>query len=117
MKAQGKYIQLLEGELESYKALLGQARKDIEYYRAKVERLELSLRDAGVVTAAPPLLSTERPENVVSKLERLPSGKMPFSEIKRRWNAMSDAEQQKAIVDGWDLDAQIQKEKEEANAG
>lgn len=116
MKAQGKYVQLLETELESYKNLLGQARKDVEFYRAKVERLELSLREAGVAVAAPAAALEQRPEEVVSTLKKLPSGRLPFNEIKRRWQAMSEADQEKALKDGWNLDAELAKEASDAGS-
>lgn len=112
MKAQGKYVQLLERELEYLRVLLGQARSDVEFYRGKVERLELSLREAGVAVAAPLELveRPERPEDQVSKLKKLPSGRLPFNEIKRRWQAMSEKEQEEALKNGWNLDAELAKE-------
>lgn len=117
MKAQGKYVQLLENELEAYKTLLGQARKDIEFYRGKVERLELSLREAGVPVAAPEL-PRKSLADTVSQLKKLPSGKLPFSEIKRRWNMMSQEEQEKAVDEGnWDIDAELKKEETNAGSG
>ncbi|HEX8800421.1 MAG TPA: hypothetical protein VF772_17515 [Terriglobales bacterium] len=117
MKSQAKYVQLLERELEAFKSLLGQARKDIEFYRAKVERLELSLREAGMIVAAPPT-EAKSLADTVSELKRLPSGKMPFQELKRRWQNLTEAEQQKALVDGWNLDAPpTEEKKEDANAG
>lgn len=95
------------------RAQLGLARKDLEFYRAKVERLELSLREAGVPVAAPEL-PRKSLADTVSELKKMPSGRLPFSEIKRRWMNMSEADQQKAIDDGmWNPEEQ----KEENNAG
>lgn len=114
MKAQAKYLQLLERELEYLRDLLGQARKDVEFYRGKVERLELSLREAGVPVAAPDLPAGKSLAQTVAELKKLPSGRVPFSELKRRWSAMSEKEQEKALQDGWNLDQEV---KEESNEG
>lgn len=115
MKAQGKYVQLLERELEFMRDQLGQLRKDVEFYRGKVERLELSLREAGVPVAAPEVPRKSLAETV-SQLKKMPSGRLSFQELKRRWGSLSETEQQKIIDDGntWDPEKEA---KEEANAG
>lgn len=119
MKSQAKYVALLERELEYVRGLLEHARKDVEFYRGKVERLELSLMsNAGAAAQVDYVARTEtQQKDPVAKLrevKQMPSGRLPFHEIKRRWNAMSAEEQQKAIDEGWELDG---KPKEETNAG
>ena len=42
---------------------------------------------------------------------------VPFSELKRRWNQLSEAEQEKAMAEGWQVDLEKANKEEEANAG
>jgi hypothetical protein len=119
MKAAGKYVQLLEKELEFMRQQLSLARKDIELYRGKCERLELSIMGQPLVMqefVARTDAQTKAPiKDVKINQERFQTPpRIPFSDLKRRWNAMTQEEQDKAIEDGWEVEA---KPKEEANAG
>ena len=51
MKAAQKYLALLERDCEFLALKLVEARKDIEFYRAKVERLELAITQTGLTPA------------------------------------------------------------------
>ena len=116
MKAATKYVQLLERDCEFLALKLVEARKDIEFYRAKVERLELAIAQAGLTPAqihpapANPPLRDKKPV-------QLGTPHVPFSELKRRWNQLSEAEQEKAMAEGWQVDLEKANKEEEANAG
>lgn len=110
---QARFIAVLEGELALAHQQLAKAREDIEFYRGKVERLELALM------SNPPAQQEYVQTQVVAKPAikevRTPSipPRIPFSDLKQKWNSMSAEEQEKAMQDGWD----VEKTKEEANAG
>ena len=114
MKAAAKYIQLLERDCEFLALKLVEARKDIEFYRAKVERLELALAQTGLTPAHIAMQPTAAVRD--KKPMQLGAPHVPFSELKRRWNQLSEAEQEKAMAEGWQVDLETKKE-EEANAG
>ena len=116
MKSQTKYVQLLEQDLEFMRAQLAAERKDIEFYRGKVERLELSIMSNAAIGAQLDYAASTRDD--VSRAPVTPpkweqaARHVPFSEIRRRWNAMSQEEQEKAVELGtMDLP------KEDDNAG
>jgi hypothetical protein len=120
VKAAQKYLQLLEKELERAHADLVTARKDIEFYRAKVERLELAMAQTSSAPAQQEY--AERTNAIDPKLrpridhvlKQQTPRHMPFSELKSRWMQLSEAEQEKALADGW----KIEEPKEEpSNAG
>lgn len=114
MKPQAKYISLLERELEYLRELLGQARKDLEFYRAKVERLELALMKDKAFAFD---LSPEKVSGITeTKFEKAPH-RLPFSEVKRQWNQLTAQQQEKAIADGWDLESPPEVKKEEVDEG
>jgi hypothetical protein len=114
VKAAAKYIQLLERDCEFLALKLVEARKDIEFYRAKVERLELALAQTGLTPAHIAMQPTAAVRD--KKPMQLGAPHVPFSELKRRWNQLSEAEQEKAMAEGWQVDLETKKE-EEANAG
>jgi hypothetical protein len=114
MKALSKYVQLLEKQLEIAQKQLADARKDLEFYRGKCERLELAVMSVAAAPAAAEYVQQAKPAIKDVKLQQVPP-RLPFTDIKRRWNAMTEEEQQKALKDGWDLDAK--ESKEETNAG
>ena len=115
MKAAGKYVQQLETDVKFLRELLAQAHKDVEFYRGKVERLELAIMSNA---AAPAQIDyahrTEtRTANSVEQMRQQSAPRLPFSEIKRRCNQLSAEDQEKAMADGWNLDEQ----KEATKAG
>jgi hypothetical protein len=114
VKAATKYVQLLERDCEFLALKLVEARKDIEFYRAKVERLELALAQTGLTPAHIAMQPTAAVRD--KKPMQLGAPHVPFSELKRRWNQLSEAEQEKAMAEGWQVDLETKKE-EEANAG
>ena len=116
MKAAAKYIQLLERDCEFLALKLVEARKDIEFYRAKVERLELAIAQPGV-TPAHIAMQPAAPVRENKKPMQLGTPHVPFSELKRRWNQLSEAEQEKAMAEGWQVDLEKANKEEEANAG
>ena len=116
MKAAAKYIQLLERDCEFLALKLVEARKDIEFYRAKVERLELAIAQAGL-TPAQIHPAPANPPMRDKKPVQLGTPHVPFSELKRRWNQLSEAEQEKAMAEGWQVDLEKANKEEEANAG
>ena len=116
MKAAQKYLALLERDCEFLALKLVEARKDIEFYRAKVERLELAIAQAGLTPAQihpAPATPPRRDKTPV----QLGAPHVPFSELKRRWNQLSEAEQEKAMAEGWQVDLEKANKEEEANAG
>jgi hypothetical protein len=116
MKAAQKYLALLERDCEFLALKLVEARKDIEFYRAKVERLELAIAQAGL-TPAQIYPAPANPPMRDKKPVQLGAPHVPFSELKRRWNQLSEAEQEKAMAEGWQVDLEKANKEEEANAG
>jgi len=116
MKAAQKYLALLERDCEFLALKLVEARKDIEFYRAKVERLELAIAQAGL-TPAQIHPAPANPPMRDKKPVQLGTPHVPFSELKRRWNQLSEAEQEKAMAEGWQVDLEKANKEEEANAG
>ena len=116
MKAAQKYLALLERDCEFLALKLVEARKDIEFYRAKVERLELAIAQAGL-TPAQIHPAPANPPVRDKKPVQLGTPHVPFSELKRRWNQLSEAEQEKAMAEGWQVDLEKANKEEEANAG
>lgn len=114
VKPLNKYVGLLERELEYLRNQLALARSDIEFYRGKVERLELSIMSNANVPAQQSYAERSEPVNRQRfNLSPATPPKIPFRDLKMRWAAMSEKEQEKAIEDGWNVDAK----KEESNAG
>ena len=116
MKAAQKYLALLERDCEFLALKLVEARKDIEFYRAKIERLELAIAQAGL-TPAQIHPAPANPPMRDKKPVQLGTPHVPFSELKRRWNQLSEAEQEKAMAEGWQVDLEKANKEEEANAG
>ena len=118
MKAAQKYLALLERDCEFLALKLVEARKDIEFYRAKVERLELAIAQAGLTPAQIYTAQQQQRAPVRDKKPvQLGAPHVPFSELKRRWNQLSEAEQEKAMAEGWQVDLEKANKEEEANAG
>jgi hypothetical protein len=109
-----KYLQLLEADLALERKRNEELHADVNFYRAKCERLEIALAAnpearreyAGATkTPAPKIDTTQFVETQARRL--------PFSELKRRWMQLTEAEQEKAVAEGsWNAET-----KEEANAG
>ena len=112
MKPLAKYIKLLETDLELLRSQVAAARRDVEFYRGKVERLELSLMSLSMVPAQ--IEYARRSELPKEPPREIRPTQVPFMELKRRWMAMSAEEQEKAQTEGWVVD---EKTKEETNAG
>jgi hypothetical protein len=109
---QSRFIATLEAELATAHKHLAQAREDIEFYRGKVERLELA------IMSNPPAQQEYVETQVVVRpaikdVKPQVPPRMPFSDLKQKWNSMSAEEQEKAMEAGWEVD----KPKEETNAG
>jgi hypothetical protein len=111
---QSRFITMLEAQLDIAQVQLVQARQDIEFYRGKVERLELA------IMSNPPAQQeyvetqvVQRPDIKDVKAPQVPA-RIPFGDLKRKWSAMSAEEQEKAMQDGWELE---KPKEEEANAG
>lgn len=109
--AQG-LLRTLENEVEFLRTIVKQQREDVEFYRGKVERLELA------IMSNPPAQQEYVQTEVVVKpsikdVRPQVAPQIPFSDLKRKWAAMSAEEQEKAMQEGWEID----KPKEEANAG
>jgi hypothetical protein len=104
-----KYIRQLEKQLQQQRADLKTLRQDLEFYRGKVERLEVSL-----MQNAPAMQSyasrTEQKPRIGQELEQTPQ-RLPFRELQRRWGAMNESDQAKALEQGWNV------EMEESHAG
>jgi hypothetical protein len=126
-----RYLERLESDVEFLRQQLREARADLEFYRGKVERLELSMMNAGMLGGAaaqqyaqmaagaptPNMLQQGPPAPLLSGVQSqlhvgLAPSRMPFSEIKRKWMALSEEEQARAMEQGFKVD-----EKEESDAG
>lgn len=117
MKALSKYVQLLERELEIKRKQIDEARKDLEYYRGKCERLELAVMSyAPAPAAAEYVARSDKPAVKDVKVHPPVPPRIPFGDLKRKWAALSAEEQDKALKDGWDVEKE-EAAKEEANAG
>ncbi|MBA0088349.1 MAG: hypothetical protein HRJ53_25470 [Acidobacteria bacterium Pan2503] len=96
-----KYVQLLEFDLAQSIEREKQLRADLEFYRGKVERLEVSLM------ANPPAMQsyatrTDQKPRLVEHGELTGVGaRLPFRELQRRWGAMNETDQEKAMTNGW----------------
>lgn len=80
-------------------------RKELKFYQGKCERLELAVMQSRPGPAANYVERTEQPpkppigETEVNALSR-------FADIKKKWNALSPEEQEKAMLAGnWNPDA------------
>jgi hypothetical protein len=105
---------ILDAELATIHKYLSEARQDIEFYRGKVERLELALmsnppaQQAYVETQAVQRSVDAKPRQTKPQVPP----RIPFSDLKRQWMTMTAEDQEKAMKDGWDVE-----KKEETNAG
>ncbi|MBA0089158.1 MAG: hypothetical protein HRJ53_29560 [Acidobacteria bacterium Pan2503] len=99
-----KYIELLESDLELERKRNDQLRSDVEFYRGKVERLELAIAQTSSVPAQQAIASNwvETPESKrrVEGMLRQVTGKKPWREVQREWNNLSEAQQEQAIAAG-----------------
>jgi hypothetical protein len=91
-----------------------QLRADVEFYRAKVERLELAL-NANPAAQAEYAERTKVPVSSATTSTNIEiPRRVPFRELQRRWMSLSEAEQNMAIESGsWDAEPK----KEETHAG
>lgn len=120
MNYQQKYVKLLEEDL-------AQARKDLEFYRGKCERLEMT---GSVLTGSVrgmdgkcepirfsynqtfPLVEPDTKSGSTGSTGSTDTkSTLSFRELKERWMSMSAEEQKEAVANGWDP------MKEESNAG
>lgn len=97
-----KYVRLLEDDLKRERELSLQLRADVEFYRGKCERLELALFNQQ--PAGKEYVQRTEPAKPSIRNVRLETALRPvFSDLKRKWNALSAEEQDKAIADGWNV--------------
>lgn len=107
-------ISTLQNDVAFLREIVKQQREDVEFYRGKVERLELA-----IMSNPPAQQEYTRTEVIVKppisevKLQQQPPPHLAFSDLKRKWNAMTQEEQEKAIQEGWNVD----KIKEEVHEG
>lgn len=113
MKAFSKYVQLLEKQLALAEKQLSAARQDVEFYRGKCERLELAIMSNPPAQQA---FAARQEKPAIDKVRvPQPPPRIPFSDLKTRWNSLSQDEQEKALKDGWDIETE--KQQEATNAG
>lgn len=108
-----RYIRLLEKQLAQLRADLKTLRQDLEFYRGKVERLELAIASSSPIPAqAEYAARSERKPPALSsaELSKIIGTHLPFRELARKWNTLSAEDQDKAVKDGWTVE-------EEDNAG
>ena len=107
-------ISTLQNDVAFLRQIVKEQRYDIEFYRGKVERLELALMSnvpaqehyaQMEVVQKPAVTSAKAPQQLAPRI--------PFSDLKQKWMAMSQEEQEQALQAGWEVD----KPKEESNAG
>jgi hypothetical protein len=106
VKPLAKYVQLLEKELEFLRVQFIQSRLDVEFYRGKCERLELAVMSVTVAPAAAEYVARseqQKPGIREVKLRSAPT-RLPFSDLKHKWNAMTAEQQEKAIQEGWTVE-------------
>ena len=113
-KAPSEFVRQLQNDVEFMRSIIKQQREDVEFYRGKVERLELALMSnvpaqehyaQMEVVQKPAVTSAKAPQQLMPRI--------PFSDLKQKWMAMSQEEQEQALQAGWEVD----KPKEESNAG
>jgi hypothetical protein len=122
VKALSKYVALLEKQLQlaqqqfaDVRKQLAEAREDIEFYRGKVERLELAIMSNPPAQQEYAQTQTiVRPAIQSVKAQPQTPPRMPFMDLKAKWNAMSAEEQEKAMQDGWQVDQEATKEADNA---
>src|SRR5215472_1250352 len=98
-----KYVKLLEFDLAQGIERENKLRADVEFYRGKCERLELALNQTGS-PAQQNYVERSEPKKPPIGQTRIEGMRPPFSELRRRWLALSEQEQETAHKDGWTVE-------------
>lgn len=105
-----KYVELLERDLKLERARLELARKDLDFYRAKCERLELAVMNSQSAGIGPEYVRRTEPRRPGMHEVRLRGSMRPiFSELRKKWDALSAEEQETAMKEGWNLEEEAPK--------
>ena len=99
-KAIEKYIDLLERDLAAARMEVQQLKNELLYYRAQAAVPVAGAQFQAVDSTNQADREAAQAANKVAAM--LPSGKMPFAELRRRWTNLSEAEQNEAVENGWD---------------
>lgn len=106
-----RYIELLEKDLKLERTRLETARRDLEFYRGKCERLELAIMNATPAVAGQDYVRRTEPKKPSIGTVKLEGAMRPmFNELRNKWNKMSLEEQDKAVKDGWTFEGERVKE-------
>lgn len=96
-----KYIAQLEKDLALERKRNEQNRADLEFYRGKCERLELSIMNSSPAPAAAGYAARSEPKRPSIGSVKLRESMRPmFSELQKKWNDLSAEEQAKAVAEG-----------------
>jgi len=99
-----KYIRLLETTAARAHKDLERERKRVDFIEGKVERLELVVMSAKSDAGREYAERTDRaarPPITKVRAEVPPApAKVPFSEVRAKWESMSPEEQEKAVTEG-----------------
>lgn len=113
-KTPSEFVRQLLNDVEFMRSIIKEQREDVEFYRGKVERLELALM------SNPPAQETyvrtevvQKPPIKEVKLQQQAPPRIPFSDLKQKWMSMSEEDQEKALQGGW----QVDQPKEEVHEG
>lgn len=105
-----KYIVQLEQDLKLERERLKQARADLELYRGKCERLELAIMNQATAPAAVEFVRRSEPKKPSPNQIKLEGALRPmFSDLKKKWNAMTAEQQEKAVAEGWNVEEEAAK--------
>jgi len=97
-----KYIAQLEQDLKLERKRLDDARRDLEFYRGKCERLELAIMNnqTGSPAGGDYVRRTEPRKPSIGSVKLGESMRPMFSELRKKWAAMTAEEQEKAVASG-----------------
>jgi hypothetical protein len=101
-----KYIALLEADLKLERERLKTARADVEFYRGKCEKLEFAvLESSSAAPAASFVRRSEPPKRPSIGSVKLENAMKPmFHELRRKWDALTEEQQNKVLETGqWEV--------------
>lgn len=98
-----KYEKLLERKLALAEKRIERMQKDLDFYRGKCDRLELSL--LSTVPSASRFVDAPAPRAARPNIQRTPAEpeRLTYREIRDHWNSLTTEEQEKAIENGLEV--------------
>jgi hypothetical protein len=93
-----RFVEHLEGEVQ---ILRGQ----VDFLTGKIERLELAIMEYKSEPAQAYVARTDRPNIGSVPIDKKPLEKKDFASLRRKWDDLTEAEQEQAVKDGsWEVE-------------